>query len=56
MNDLLVELRTLTDPNAIDSLFVRAASAPGVDLERFRRIVFIDILARLAALEQKASK
>jgi hypothetical protein len=55
MNDLLTELRTLTDPNAIGALFVRAACAPGIDFEQFWKIVLIDMLARLAALEQKAA-
>jgi hypothetical protein len=45
------EIRTLSDPDAISAVFVKSV----VFADRLRSAVFIDILARLAALEQKAA-
>jgi len=48
---LLAEIRTSSSADTIAAGFVKAVTAPGIDLEKFRRLVEIDTLVRLAALE-----
>jgi hypothetical protein len=50
-SELLAEIRTLTSADAIDAVLVRAATDANIDLDRLRRLLLTDVLARLGVLE-----